>query len=155
MNIKYSQGISLIEVVIVIAIVVIIASFAVPALSGFRNQQALRNITEDVVSLLRQARSDTIGSLNATNYGVYIEADRATYFPGAVFSADNPANKIVVFNRTVSTGTVSLQGGGRTIIFDRPTGDTATYGTIVLKSTTNPAQQKTITITNTGIAGSN
>ncbi len=156
--IPMNKAFTLIELLVVIAIVAILASITIPSFSGFRREQALRNTTEDLLSLLNQARSDTLGSLNGTNYSVYIQPDKATYFPGSVFSVSNPANTVVVFTSDVTipavTGVV-LNGGGSTITFDRLTGDTSSYGTITIQLVSDPTRQKVITISKTGLISSN
>lgn len=158
MKISTNKGISLIELLVVVVIISIMVAIIIPSLSTFRNQQALKNTTEDVISLINKARQDTLSSLNSTNYGVHFESTRAVYFSGPTFTEPNSNNKERKFNSLVkipTSGGINLNGGGSNIIFTRLTGDTSNYGTIVIQLSSNVAQNKIITINKTGTTSSN
>jgi prepilin-type N-terminal cleavage/methylation domain-containing protein len=151
-------GFTLVEILVVLAIIALLAGIIMPSLSGFHNQQALRNTTEDMLSLLNEARSDTLGSLNATDYSVLIQSNQATYFIGDTFSSTDPSNKTITFDQAVAvspTTGINLNGGGTTVTFDRLTGGTSEYGTIIIGLVSDPTQQKMITISQTGLISSN
>jgi prepilin-type N-terminal cleavage/methylation domain-containing protein len=156
-NIK-NKGISLIEILIAVSIIAIISAIAVPNLSKFHNQQALQNTTEDVVSLLNEARNNTISSKNSNTYGVHLETDRAILFTGTTFNSNDSSNVPVIFDTATiipATGGISLNGGGSDIVFNRITGDTANYGTIIIELISDNTQQKIINISKIGIIDSN
>jgi prepilin-type N-terminal cleavage/methylation domain-containing protein len=155
---NYSKGFSLIELLIVIAIISVLSAVMIPTLASFRGQQALKNTTEDLVSLLNTARSDTQGSLNSTNYSVYIDSSSATYFVGSVYISNAPTNKKILYNSAVTipiSGGVNLNGGGNIVSFSRLSGDTINYGTIVIQLSSDANRSKTITINKTGTVSSN
>jgi type II secretory pathway pseudopilin PulG len=158
MSIQHQKGISIVEIIIVIAITAMLIIVVLPTLSSFRNQQALRNTTEDVLSLLNEARSDTQGSLNGTNYSVYIQSTQATYFAGSTYTNGLSTNKVVTYDSRATvpaSGGINLNGGGSIVTFNRLSGDTSTYGTIIIQLVSDATQQKTITISKTGFASSN
>ncbi len=158
MSTNYSKGFSLIELLVVIAIIGILSAVMIPTLASFRGQQALKNTTEDLMSLLNVARSDTVGSLNSTNYSVYVDSTSATYFVGSVYTSNAPTNKKIVFNNAVIipvSGGLNLNGGGNIVSFSRLSGDTSNYGTIILQLSSDANRSKTITINKTGTVSSN
>lgn len=57
---KYQKGITMLEILIVLAIIAIISTIVILNLSSFRNERAIRNTIEDVISLLNEARNNTI-----------------------------------------------------------------------------------------------
>jgi len=144
------------EIIVVIAIMAIIISIIVPNLANFRNEQALKNATADIMSLLNKAKSDANSLSVDTNYGVHFETGRAVYFVGDSFTEPNVNNKEVIIPSSVSIplGGISLNGGGSNIIFTRLTGDdrgyVTGYGTITLQLTSNPTRTKVITINKSG-----
>lgn len=155
-NIK-NKGISLIEILIVVSIIAIISAIVVINLSNFRNQQVLQNTTEDVVSLLNEARNSTISSKNSNTYGVHFQSDKTILFSGASFTSD-PSNKQINLDSSVIipvTGGINLNGGGNDVIFTRILGDTTNNGTIIIQLVNDMTQQKVITISKIGVIGSN
>lgn len=158
MKLTHNKGISMIEILIVIAIMVVIIAIVVLSLSRFRAEQSLQGTTADIVSLLNEARTNTISSKNSTTYGVYFETNRAVLFAGSSFSEPNSNNKQLDLDSTVnipSSGGISLNGGSSSVVFTRISGDTANYGTIILRLTSDATRQKTITINKTGVVSSN
>lgn len=150
----YSRGISVIEILIVIAVIGILVAIVVPNLTRFRNEQALKNTSADIISLLNEARSNTISSVNSSQYGVYFESGRAVLFVGSTFTEPNSTNKELSFSSAVtiqSSGGISLNGGGSTVVFSRISGDTSNYGTITIQLVSDSSRQKIITIGQTGL----
>lgn len=155
-----NKGMTLIEVLIVIVIIAIIASIVLVNLSSFKNEQVLKNTSQDVLSLLEKARQNTISSLNGTNYGVHFETDRAVLFTGPTYSASSESNEPVIFSEAVfiPTGGVNISGGGNDIIFERLTGEVINgtiSSTIKLELVSDSTRDKTITISKIGSISSN
>lgn len=151
-----NRGISIIEIIIVIAIIGIISSIVMLNLSSFRNEQALRNTTMDIVSFLNKARQKTLSSLNSTNYSVHFETNKAVLFTGSVYSSLDTTNESLIFSPSVAiptSGGINI-GGGSDVTFERLTGDTI-GGTVVVKLISDPTKQKIITINKTGVTSSN
>ena len=155
---KYkNKGISVIEILIVVSIISVISAIIIPSFSEFKNQQELKNTTEDILSLLNEARSDTVSSINSTTYGVHFEVNKVTLFTGSSFSI-LPSNKEIDFDNTVTIpiiGGINLSGGGNDVVFNRIIGDTINDGTIILQLTNDVTSQKTITINKLGVISKN
>jgi Tfp pilus assembly protein FimT len=154
---KYTRGITLLEVVIGISIMVLIFVMVVPQLSRFRSEQALKNTTEDIVSMLNYARSQTLSSRNSTYYSVHLDTDRIVLFTGGTYSANDANNKIVIFDKSIylPPQNIVLNGNVTEIKFDRLTGDTSQYGTIRPELISDNTRFKLITVNKTGIISAN
>ncbi len=158
MYILKNKGITVIEIIIVISIIVALSAIILPSLSSFRRERSLDNATQDIISMLNKARNDTVSSLNSMAYGVHFESDKVTYFQGPTFNSIASSNVVLLLDPSVnipSTGGINLGGGGSDVIFTRLTGDTVNYGTIILQLTSDATRQKTITISKTGAISSN
>lgn len=161
MYIKNNKGITLIEIIIIIAIISIISSIVLFNLSLFRNEQALKNTTIDIVSILNTARENTLSSLNSTNYSVHFETDRVVLFTGSIYSASLSTNEVTIFSPSVIiplTLGINISGGGNNITFERLTGEVINGtidSSIVIQLASDATQQKTITINKTGVISSN
>ena len=152
-----NRGINLLEIIVVIGIIALISAITIPNLSAFKKQQALKNTTEDIVSLLNEARNSTISSKNSTNYGVHFEEDQASMFSGTAFTS-NSSEKQIDFDQAVmieKDTDVNLSGGGDDIIFERLTGNTTNYGTITIRLVSDASKIRTITASSIGIISVN
>lgn len=146
------NGISVLEVIITISIIVALSAFVIPKLSDFRKEQLIKNTIEDVVSLLNRAKIDSSSSLDSSNYSIYFENDKITYFKGVNFDVNDPLNQTIIFDNDIrikEDGGINLNGGGNILTFPRLTGDVIGYGTIILELT-DSSKQKIININKLG-----
>jgi prepilin-type N-terminal cleavage/methylation domain-containing protein len=153
----HTKGFTLMEIVIVIAIIVAILAVFIPNLSSFRDDQALKNTTESVVSILNQARTQTLSSQNSMNYSVRFENNKAILFSGTVYDSSDVNNKTANFDESVSlpVSNISLNTGATAVTFDRLTGDTNQYGTITIELLSDTTKKKIININKLGIISAN
>ncbi|MES2436477.1 MAG: prepilin-type N-terminal cleavage/methylation domain-containing protein [Patescibacteria group bacterium] len=151
---KNKKGFSLIELIIVLAIISILTSIIITGLSSFNRKEALEKDTQVVVDMLRQARSQTLASHNASQYGVYFATSSITLFTGTTYSAVSSSNNVYTFNPQVSISNIGLTSSSTSIVFSRLSGEASHTGTITLLSpaTSSP---KTVTIYATGLVESN
>lgn len=157
MNMLKNRGFNLFELLITIGILLLITMIIIPKLIDFQREQAIKNTTENIISLLSKAKSDSSSSLNSSNYGVHFTSSSIIYFIGDTFTESDPNNRQIDFESEVTTisGGIALNGGGNDIIFPRLTGDVVGYGTITIHLTSVPEREKTITVTKTGSISSN
>ncbi|MEK7585743.1 MAG: hypothetical protein AAB477_00715 [Patescibacteria group bacterium] len=158
MYIQKNGGVSLIEIVIAISIIALISVVVILNLSKFRDERTLDNMTQDVISVLNKAKSDTISSLNSNSYGVHFQTDKVVYFVGTTYNSSDAGNIVTNLDSSVTipvSGGINLNGGGSDVTFTRLTGDTTKYGTIIIRLTSDATRQKTVTISQTGVISSN
>ncbi|HAE36977.1 MAG: General secretion pathway protein H [Candidatus Nomurabacteria bacterium GW2011_GWF2_35_66] len=156
MYIFKNKGITIIEILIVIAIIGIISAIIFVNLSDFRNEQSLKNTSIDIVSVLNKARQKTLSSVNSMNYSVHFETGSATLFTGTIYNSLDSSNEVISFDPSVNipvSGGLNI-GGGSDVTFERLTGDTI-GGTIIISLVSDSTQQKTVTINKTGVISSN
>lgn len=156
MKLYKNKGTTIIELLIVLTVITIISSIVVLNLSKFRDEQALKNTTIDIVSLLNKARQNTLSSINSNSYGVHFETDKVTLFIAPTYSFGVNTNEVSVFSTSIKIavpGGINV-GGGNNVIFERLTGETI-GGTIVIQQKSDASRKKTITISATGIISSN
>jgi Tfp pilus assembly protein FimT len=146
-----NRGVSALEILIAISIATALTIFVVSTFSGFKSNQELNSSVEIGISLLQDARSKTLSSKDASQYGVHFELGKAVLFKGTVYSAVDPNNDDVLISQNVEISGISLQGGGSEVIFKRLTGETDQYGTITFRLKSNTANTKIITVIATGI----
>jgi|SRR3989344_5663858 len=147
-------GFTILEMLAVITILAILGAILVGSLSVFNKSQALSLDVEQVMSVIEQARNQTLTSKGGSQYGVHFEATRFILFAGSTYSAQDPNNQIFMLNPLNTVQSVTFTGGGTNVIFTRLTGDTLQNGSIVLSSA-SLGKTKTVTIHKTGLIEAN
>ncbi len=146
----YQKGITLMEVLVVIAIIIILVTVAAPQFLKIRNTQILKGTGEDVMSLLAKARSQTMASLNSTEYGVHFASNQIVLFSGTVYNQNNASNEIDTISSRATISNISLTGGAVDVYFNRLSGTASSTGTITISISSDLSLAKTITISGTG-----
>lgn len=147
-------GFTLVEFLVAISIMLLVTGGAVGVFNNFRNSQGLHKDTELIVAVVRQARSQTLTSQNASQYGVHISTSKVTLFTGSTYSAVSASNQDFFLTTPDVITTITLTGGGNDIVFQRLSGETSQNGTLVVTSPAT-ANTKTVTIYKTGLIESN
>ena len=150
-----TAGFTLFELVLVIAVIGVMASIVVISFSGFRTGQTIPTAVDEITSLLQKAESDTLSGLGGNQYGVHLQSDRAVLFSGTTYSSTSTSNIAIINDSNIAIASTTLQGGGSEVLFNKLTGETADYGTFIVKNTSTAVGQKTITISKTGLVSSN
>ncbi len=151
----FRRGITLIEILVVISILGILVTVALPQFSKIKENQVLKNTVEDVTSALHTAQSQSLASVDSLEYGVHFQSDQIVIFKGKVFLADAQDNKIINIISPASISDVTLGGISSTtgdIYFERLSGMPNKTGTITV---TIPSLSKIITISATGAVSVN
>ncbi|MDE2399437.1 MAG: prepilin-type N-terminal cleavage/methylation domain-containing protein [Patescibacteria group bacterium] len=151
----YKQGLSIIEIIVAVAILGIIFLVVIPQFSKIRDNQVIKSAVQDTLSAIDKARTETLSSLNSSEYGVHFQSDQVIIFKGKVFSAGDANNEI--FGITAPASITNVTFGGTSgvsgdIYFNRLSGAPSTTGTITIS---NNSFSKIITISATGVASVN
>ena len=147
----YKKGITIIELLVVLAVLSVMVSIVLPQFSKMRENQVLKSGVQDILSSLDKARSQTLASLNSLQYGVRFEANKITIFPGTFFPANDPRNESINITSPASISNVTLNlvsGIPGEMYFNRLSGSPSKTGTITVSS---PNFTKTIRISATGV----
>lgn len=153
MKFNHKSGFTLIELIMVIAIMALLFGIFLGTFVKFRKNQALAMDTDTVISLLRQARNQTLSSKNSASYGVHFTAPKVTIYTGPTYSSGATDNQDFTLSSTDTILTITLSGGGSDVLFNRLTGETSQNGTVVISSP-GISETKTVTIYKTGLVES-
>lgn len=154
-NTRYTKGFTLLELVIVFAIITLLAGIILSSFSGFRNSKVLDTASEESLALLSEARGDTLAGKDGYQYGVHFDAGQMVMYRGATYTSGDVNNKVSTLDGALEIVTVSLTGGGSEVLFERVTGKTSQAGTVVLRIKSDTAKTRTITVNGTGVASGN
>jgi len=149
------KGFSLIEIIIIIAITVIVATIVFVSFSRLNKSQALDKDTLLVISTLNEARSQTLASKDSAAYGVHFNEFEIVIYEGPTYSAGDSTNRTFALSDHTRVSATTISGGGSDVLFQRLNGKTNHTGTVTLALRTDSTSTKTITIYGTGTIESN
>jgi prepilin-type N-terminal cleavage/methylation domain-containing protein len=147
-----SRGFTLVEIVMVLAILVFLAAGAASAFSSFTRERALTGAAESVLSLLRSAHGQTLAAKNDASYGVHFASSTVTLFRGATYVQGGAGNVAVSLDSRVIVSVVSLSDGGSDVHFTRLTGEAEEYGTITVALVSTSTRTARITVSPSGLS---
>jgi prepilin-type N-terminal cleavage/methylation domain-containing protein len=151
----HKQGMTVIELLIVIAVLGIVFSIVIPQFSKTRENQVLKNTVSDILSSLNKAQSRTLASVNSSSYGVHFQSDKIVIFKGTVFSAGDANNETINITTPANISNVTfagVSGNSGDVYFNRLSGTPNQNGTITVSTS---SFSKVITISATGAASVN
>ena len=148
MKIFFNKGITLIEILVVLAILVIIIGVTLPSFQNMRENQIFKTTLSEVMSTINKARGESMSSVNSLEYGVHFESDQVVIFSGTVYSAGAADNVITEVTSPASISDISISGGGSDLYFDRLSGAPNNTAEITVST---PNLSDVIEISGTGI----
>lgn len=138
------RGFTLIELILVIAIVSIIAMLSSPFYSRFLLQNAVLNTSDQIVGTLRKAQSYSMAGRQGSAWSVNYSNNAITLYKGTVFAGRNTA-----FDEKYSVISTVNISGLTNISFARGNGlPTPSTASITVSSGTNI---KTLTVNSQGV----
>lgn len=155
MNNFYKKGITFIEILIVVSILSILSAVILPQFSKIKENQILKNTVGDVISVLHNAQSQSMSSVNSREYGTHFQSDKIIVFKGKIFSSGATDNKTINIILPAMISNVTLGGVSSTfgdIYFDRLYGTPNKVGTVTISTS---SFSKIITISATGAVSVN
>lgn len=148
----YRSGFTLVELLIVLAVIALVASAATFSFTQLDGTQSVDKTTLSVLSFLNEAQSKAISSTDDSNFGVRILNNKIIFFEGTSYGTARASSSYVLSN-LVAIATSS--GIGTDVIFNSLTGQTNASGTINIYLVSSPKTSSTIQVFSTGIAQRN
>lgn len=148
------KAFTLVELIIVIAIVAIIAGVGIMSLVGYRQRQSLRTQTEELVAVLRNSHDRSVTQESGSRWGVYFENpvgdnnDFYDLFSGTSYSASAVVSRIAL--PSALQFDIPSSGASSTIIFAPITGFPNASTTIKMSLIGNPLTSSTIIVNSNG-----
>lgn len=145
------KGFTLIEILVIVGIIFLLAVIGFSGFVVFSEMESINSSIDLIISALHSARTQTLSSKQADQYGVHFENNKIVIFKGTAYNPSDPSNKEKPISSKVEISSISLAGGGQEVIFNRFSGNTAQPGTVTVHSKRDPSKTKTIAILPSGI----
>ncbi len=145
------KGLTLLEIIIVVAITAIIAGGVFSMFSAFIMDTQVDDAAQEMIYALRKANTNTMVRLNDLPWGVRFDdtTSQFTFFAGSTYATRAiQYDAVTILPTSVTFSQISLNGGGKEVVFRKVAGDTAQYGTLKVRSTNG--KERTITINQLG-----
>ncbi|KKR55704.1 MAG: hypothetical protein UT92_C0001G0047 [Candidatus Curtissbacteria bacterium GW2011_GWA1_40_24] len=121
------NGFTIIEITIVIAIMAAIFGFTAVFGMSFYRQYSFFSEKNNLVAILRKARSRAMSNINQSAHGIYIGSSQYVLFQGSSYaSRDSQFDQIFDKSKAVSAS------GLNEAVFSPSRGDSSASGTIIL-----------------------
>lgn len=147
---KLVGGFTLIEILITVMIIGLLTATIIPSLLNFRRNSLLNTETQQVVTLINRARILAVSSKNDAQFGVHLETGKVVLFQGATYTAGLSTNEEHIIATGLTLSSISINGGGSEILFEKVTGSTTKNATTTLL-VSGTTSSSTILILNSGI----
>ena len=150
---KSSAGFTFIELTIVIAIMVIMATFGFLNIISYKNRQDLNSASQEIVAVLRNAQDRSLSQEGGSRWGVHFEnpisgSDFYNLFKGSSFATG------IVNSQSVLPSNVQFDnpasGSSANIVFSPITGLPDAAATIKISLVGNSTVSVTITVSSNG-----
>ncbi|MGM0482427.1 MAG: type II secretion system protein [Patescibacteria group bacterium] len=118
-----NRGFTLVEIIVVIAILVLISSLLLSVFLSLRNYRALERDVAEVKACLEEARIYTQGSKEDSSYGVYFSGDEITLFKGDSWSTKEKELRSYTFNSSTDLIAGGVNDGDEVVfsgLFGKP-----------------------------------
>ena len=137
------KGFTLIELIIVIALISILGFLSTGFYSRFYNQNAVGVVADELTQELRKAQIYAMTGKQNVNWGVHNNTTSIILFQGSTFAGRNTA-----FDETFTVNSNIAITGLTDLIFSRMTGTPSATPTIIISSANNTM---TITVNSQGV----
>lgn len=145
---------TLIELIVSIAVLLIVGAVTIGALNKYRERQALDKSVEMLTSILERARSKTLTNEKNTIHSVRLNTERIVLFQGA-FSSSSVNNEYYSFDPLIEIGQLSLTSGTNTLSYRKLTGQSLATGTVELRLKRSTTTKKSVIIYSSGLIEAN
>jgi prepilin-type N-terminal cleavage/methylation domain-containing protein len=145
-----SKGFTLIEIILVVAVMLVLAGMAPTFYTRFLLQNATANTTDEIVGSLRKAQISAMTSKQGSAWSVNFSANAVTLYIGTTFAGHNIAFDEKFSKNSNITISCPLCVNGTDISFARVTGlPTPSTATITVSSSNGDSE--TISVNSQGV----
>lgn len=158
MNSTSKSGFTLVEFLVVFAILAILVAISATAFLYFSSKSDLQNNAQELIEILKSAQNKALSSEGASRYGVYFNnttpVNQYILFKGASYSQrDVLFDEIHQLPSTIEIYEINLIGGGKETVFNRISGNDDLFGNVKIRLKNDNNSSATIYIENSGQAG--
>lgn len=142
---KLSAGFSVIEIIVVVAIVTMLAALAMLGLSTMRDRLLLNDAERALAFHLEETKARAVAGTGGTPHGMYFADNAYTEFVGNVYDADDADNVPHELDPRLQL-TTDILSGEASVVFARITGTVSEAVTITVALRRDPDVSRIVQI---------
>lgn len=143
------NGFTLIEILLVMGVLIILMSMSIAGFRLFEGKTELKSYAQNALTILELARTKTLASKDASQYGVRFEQNKYILFKGDTYQEGADDNKVYQLPSRLKINKIDLTGGDNAVVFKRISGYASSSGAIEF-GTINQSATTTIAILPSG-----
>lgn len=126
-----AKGFTLIEIMVVVAIVLVLSAIAIVSLSAMQERILLNSMASGLVFHLEESRSRSVAGVQGQPHGIYFDTDYYVQFRGEEYDPNDSTNTVHELDPRLELST-DILSGEESIIFSRITGATEESHTVTI-----------------------
>lgn len=134
-----NTGFTLIEILMVIGIIAILLGMSIVGFRLFEGKTELKSYAQNILTILELARTKTLASEDASQYGVYFEQNKYVLFKGDTYQEEAENNKTYQLPGRLKINGINLANENDSVVFQRISGYAISTGTIEIITVSQPA----------------
>jgi len=123
---KRNIGFTLIEILVVLGILSIIATFGYLVTMDFYKSYAFNAERDTIVAILQKARSQSLANINESAHGVHFDSEQYVIFQGSAYNSNDN------FNQIIPSAFGITHSGITDVVFFQLSGDVGSSGSLIL-----------------------
>lgn len=143
------RGFTVLEMMLVVAMMAAIAAFTAPLLSGTMSGNEFDAAVAEARDTLEEARSASMSGRAGGIYGVHFESGLYVLFEGEAYSPADPDNVAHELSGLVGITGIDIEGGGSDIVFRSVSG--SPVGTGDIEFTDAAGAKTTVSVNEAGL----
>lgn len=160
-NVKLFSGFTLIEILVVIAVLLVISAITIPGMVTFRTKNSAENSAMEIARLIELAKSKAMASEDDEKFGVYfdylLEPSKYILFKGDSYATREAADDLTYslpeelefYNINLSE--IETGDASNEVVFGKLPGISSHQGNVSLRRKADISQSETIYISSSGM----
>ena len=137
------KGFSLLEIIIVMAVIGLLSAIVIPSFNGTKTSKVLKVTSTNIDAILEQVKGNALAGKDGLNQGIYFTSTGYTPFEGTSYASSNSKGATQTIDGALSITTTAPSSN---VIFSRISGNANAVSTTTISITSTPSKKVDIVV---------